>query len=98
MSSKILRTKFQFKVVIEHVIEDIENEVPVQGIEQLTHRTLAYLACRSAVKAGDPLTQEQAQVLIEKLLQTPFAFSCPHGRPTLHRLSWNDLEKLFHRR
>ncbi len=38
----------------------MEAEVPVKGVELLAHRTLAYLACRSAVKAGDPLTQDQA--------------------------------------
>jgi DNA mismatch repair protein MutL len=84
--------------VIEQMLNDLKDEVPVKGISQFAHRTLAYLACRSAVKAGDPLTQAQAEVLLEKLQETPFAFSCPHGRPTLHQWDWKEIEKLFHRR
>lgn len=84
--------------VIEHVLDDIANDVPLQGIDQLSHRTLAYLACRSAVKAGDPLTEDQAKVLLEKLQSAEYAFSCPHGRPTIQVFSWNDVEKWFKRR
>ena len=94
---EVLRDHHPEKVVIA-ILEDIESEIPVKGIEKLAHRTLAYLACRSAVKAGDPLTEAQAQVLLDKLLQTPFAYSCPHGRPTIHKFEWPEIEKLFHRR
>lgn len=84
--------------VIESVLEDIANDVPLNGIDQLAHRTLAYLACRSAVKAGDPITQDQAQVLLEKLQHTSYAFSCPHGRPTIQTFSWHEVEKWFKRK
>jgi len=84
--------------VIESVLEDIHNEVSLSGVDQLAHRTLAYLACRSAVKAGDPLTQDQAKVLLEKLQAAPFGFSCPHGRPTIQTFTWNEVEKWFQRR
>jgi DNA mismatch repair protein MutL len=84
--------------VIETVLGDIADNIPTRGIEQLAHRTLAYLSCRSAVKAGDPLTHDQAATLLAKLQQTPLAFSCPHGRPTMHSFSWSEIEKFFHRR
>jgi DNA mismatch repair protein MutL len=84
--------------VIESVIADIQNQVSLAGVDQLAHRTLAYLACRSAVKAGDPLTQDQARVLLEKLQHAPYGFSCPHGRPTIQTFTWNDVEKWFQRR
>lgn len=84
--------------VIESVLEDIQNDVALIGVDQLAHRTLAYLACRSAVKAGDPLTQDQAKVLLEKLQETSFAFSCPHGRPTIRTYTWGEIEKWFARK
>lgn len=84
--------------VIESVLADVLNGVPLTGVDQLAHRTLAYLACRSAVKAGDPLTQDQAKVLLEKLQTAPYGFSCPHGRPTIQTFTWNDVEKWFQRR
>jgi len=84
--------------IFESVLSDIRQGIAVPEVEQFTHRTLAYLACRSAIKAGDPITEEQAQILLEKLEKTPYAFSCPHGRPTIHSISWKEMEKLFHRR
>ncbi len=93
-----LLREHQPQKVIENVLADIQNGVPLSGIDELAHRTLAYLACRSAVKAGDPLTQDQTQVLLGKLQGTPLAFSCPHGRPTLQKFSWAEVGKWFQRR
>lgn len=79
-------------------IDDILQEKPIKTADQLAHRTLAYLACRNAVQAGDPLTVEQRLELIEKLNQTPNRYTCPHGRPTTITWTIKDFEKLFKRR
>jgi DNA mismatch repair protein MutL len=71
---------------------------PTTGVDQATERTLTYLACRSAVKAGDYLTPQQRQDLLTKLSQTPNQATCPHGRPTTIIYSQYELEKMFHRR
>ena len=62
-----------------------------------THRTLAYLACRSAVKAGDRLTPKERRRLIEKLQKTETKYTCPHGRPVEVELDIKYLDKLFKR-
>ncbi len=56
------------------------------------------MACKAAVKAGDPLAHDEAMQLIEAWAVTPERHYCPHGRPVL--LSWElrDLERLFKRR
>jgi DNA mismatch repair protein MutL len=56
------------------------------------------MACKAAVKAGDPLAHDEAMQLIEAWAGTPERHYCPHGRPVL--LSWElrDLERLFKRR
>ncbi|MFW5703861.1 MAG: DNA mismatch repair endonuclease MutL [Patescibacteria group bacterium] len=66
-------------------------------IDSLTRRMLFFLACRSAIKAGDPLTQEQARTLVRELAKTKTPYVCPHGRPTQIELSLRDLERMFHR-
>jgi DNA mismatch repair protein MutL len=58
---------------------------------------LAVMACKAAVKAGSPLTTEEMQSLIARADQIEKATSCPHGRPTMLRLTLRDLEKQFHR-
>jgi len=58
----------------------------------------AQMACKAAVKAGDILTHEQMQKLLDDLAQTNNRFSCPHGRPTGWLLSVHEIEKKFRRR
>jgi DNA mismatch repair protein MutL len=55
------------------------------------------IACRSAVMAGDYLSEREAVGLLEQLLKCKDKYSCPHGRPTFIRLSRADLDKQFGR-
>jgi len=55
------------------------------------------IACRSAVMAGDYLSEKEAVGLLEQLLTCRERYSCPHGRPTFIRLSRTDLDKQFGR-
>ncbi|HHY19772.1 MAG TPA: DNA mismatch repair endonuclease MutL [Firmicutes bacterium] len=57
----------------------------------------AILACRGAVKAGDILTEIEMRALILELNKCKTPSLCPHGRPTMLRLDWQELEKRFGR-
>ncbi len=59
---------------------------------------IAKAACKAAVKAGDHLSQEEVSSLFEQLKTCKDPFHCPHGRPTMIRLSQAELEKKFGRR
>lgn len=59
---------------------------------------LALAACRAAVKAGQALDPEDAAALLRQLAGCRDPFHCPHGRPTLLRLGWSELERHFGRR
>ena len=62
--------------------------------DKLASRT----ACLSAVKAGDALTAEQQQALLDALSRAYSPAMCPHGRPTLVSLRLAELEQRFLRR
>ncbi len=53
------------------------------------------MACKAAVKAGDPMREPEMRSLFEQLLKTPNPFTCPHGRPTVIRLSRRQIETGF---
>lgn len=55
------------------------------------------MACKSAVKAGDKLNYREMSELIEKLRFCDNPFNCPHGRPTIIKMSYTELEKKFKR-
>ncbi|MGE4297760.1 MAG: DNA mismatch repair endonuclease MutL [Desulfovibrionaceae bacterium] len=58
----------------------------------------ALMACKTAIKAGQALADNEALVLLEAWHATPDREFCPHGRPILVRFTAADLEKLFKRR
>ncbi|MBI4200068.1 MAG: DNA mismatch repair endonuclease MutL [Chloroflexi bacterium] len=58
----------------------------------------ASIACHRAVRAGDPLTQDEMAALVRRLEQAAAPHSCPHGRPTAVHLSDSRLEREFGRR
>jgi len=64
----------------------------------LRDRLAAKAACRAAVKAGDRLTPEQQQALLDELLAAWSPSTCPHGRPALFRLTIEEIERRFLRR
>ena len=55
------------------------------------------MACRSAIMAGDPVTEEQAAELMRRadLIDNPQ--SCAHGRPTSLRVTFTELLRHFKR-
>jgi len=65
--------------------------------DEFLHDVLESMACRAAVKAGDPLTPQEITALLEKREQVDKPTACPHGRPTALHLSLSDLAKQFKR-
>jgi len=61
-------------------------------------RIVASFACRSAVKAGQKLSVDEMRMLADQLFAVENPYSCPHGRPTVHRLSLEDIGQWFSRR
>ncbi|OHD56420.1 MAG: hypothetical protein A2Y33_15635 [Spirochaetes bacterium GWF1_51_8] len=55
------------------------------------------MACKASVRAGEGLTREEADELMDRLSRTERPFSCPHGRPVMFSLSKIELEKRFKR-
>lgn len=78
------------------VFDDILQE-RVPG-NTLTERVVASFACRSAIKAGKKLSIEEMKLLADQLFAVENPYSCPHGRPTIHRISVTEIEKWFLRR
>ena len=58
----------------------------------------ASIACHSAIRAGKSLTPQEMSQLVRQLEATENPHTCPHGRPTMIRLSAQELERQFGRR
>lgn len=83
--------------IIEECLSDLAQDTPVRSIDTISHKLLTYLACRSAVKAGEILSVSRMRMLIEALQKTKQPYTCPHGRPTMIEMKKTDLDVLFKR-
>ncbi len=55
------------------------------------------ISCHSAIRAGQVLADDEMRGLLRQLEQTETPNTCPHGRPTIIRLSSSQLEREFRR-
>ena len=60
-------------------------------------REIIQLACKTAVKGGDSLTDSEVAALLSAMLETGAPPTCPHGRPVVKTMTKRDLEKMFKR-
>jgi len=79
------------KDIIDHYVANREKSSSY--VENLA----ASFACHAAVKAGDSLTIEEMQVLVNRLFATKHPYYCPHGRPIIVQLSLEELDQRFER-
>jgi len=61
--------------------------------EERRAHMLATMACKSAVKAGEPLSREKMGYLVEELFKTSQPALCPHGRPIVVRVEKSVIDK-----
>jgi DNA mismatch repair protein MutL len=66
--------------------------------ERLLESVLAVMSCKAAIKAGDPITQFEAEELLSAAAGIDKSSACPHGRPTTLHMTLAELEKPFMRR
>jgi DNA mismatch repair protein MutL len=83
--------------ILQAIIHKLLEYRSLQEKAQIIDPLSATIACHLSVKAHQPLKPEEIHQLINDLLATEHPYSCPHGRPTLFRISKKDIEKNFGR-
>ncbi len=74
------------------------NTVARTAKQEKEEKFIATVACKAAVKANMALTREEVEKLMEQLLKLPNPFTCPHGRPTVIKMTKYDIERKFARK
>jgi DNA mismatch repair protein MutL len=75
--------------VLLQLLDEIGEEEPVRGREKM----LATLACKTAIKAHEPLARDKMEFLVEELFRTSNPAVCPHGRPVIVKIGKAEIEK-----
>jgi DNA mismatch repair protein MutL len=87
----------EVKGFVDDALQDFAEQGMVVPLPDRAEKVLARIACRSAIKAGDPLTYDQMANLVDRYSDDPTLATCPHGRPPIWRISRRELEKWFGR-
>ena len=74
------------------------NTVARTAKQEKEEKFIATVACKAAVKANMALTTQEVEKLMDKLLELPNPFTCPHGRPTAIKMTKYDIERKFARK
>jgi len=77
------------KEIFLSLLEEMEKE----KIENKKKKLLATLACKTAVKAGQTLSMEKMNYLVEELFKTSNSSICPHGRPIVVKIDRREIER-----
>jgi DNA mismatch repair protein MutL len=91
----ILHTLLRPGNLLEAFQEAMQRSTSQSSPEEEREHLAAALACRTAIRAGDPLSTAQMAPLIEAVTHQRLAYACPHGRPTHVTLSLAELERRF---
>ncbi len=63
----------------------------------LLHLTIANIACKMSIKANHVMPLSEMEALLRDLAKCKNPANCPHGRPTLIRMTKEDIERIFRR-
>jgi len=81
--------------LIRHVADKLLQGGEPPEARDLLDELLHLMACKGAVKAGDPLTVAEVTALLEQRHLCEDAHHCPHGRPTALVFSRQELDRRF---
>lgn len=84
--------------ILRGVVDDLGNDNRSNSLSDRRENLIHYSACHSAVKFGQKLSIIEQQALLDQLSEIDRCETCPHGRPTMIRMSYDDLEKSFKRK
>ncbi|WP_026038530.1 DNA mismatch repair endonuclease MutL [Clostridium arbusti] len=86
----------QLKELFSAMIDNLKN-LGSGETHEVKYNKIATLACKAAIKANDRLNMEEIKALIDDLRCIDEPFNCPHGRPTIIKMTLYEVEKKFKR-
>lgn len=85
---------------ITAVLDDLIDESQKNSSDSLADwqiKLAKMMACRGSVKSADKLERIELERLLEDLFKTQTPYTCPHGRPTVIRMTYEQLRRHFKR-
>jgi DNA mismatch repair protein MutL len=87
------------RTISQECKDELADDVYQHSFDDEINARVATIACHQAIRAGEPLSQEEMSELVQEILDGGTeTLTCPHGRPTHITISKHQLESVFRRR
>jgi len=96
-SKPVLAGNTPAEAMVREIVERLAALSTGADSGMLVDEVLHGLACRAAIKAGNPLSQPEIDALVRDRHSVGTSHHCPHGRPTSLTLSRQELDRQFRR-
>jgi len=83
--------------IVKSIVDSLK-EKGTASVDEAMKDAAATMACRAAYKAGDALSQNEIEALLGEYFEIDAPFSCPHGRPPIVKIGFEEIEKMFKRK
>ncbi|PKK97234.1 MAG: hypothetical protein CVV58_02330, partial [Tenericutes bacterium HGW-Tenericutes-3] len=86
----------EIEIAIEAMISMLSEKNKID-LAILRDRLAKDISCKGAIKANKSLSISEINQIVKNLSLCENPYTCPHGRPTLIKLSHHDVERMFKR-
>ncbi|MBR6403222.1 MAG: DNA mismatch repair endonuclease MutL [Eubacterium sp.] len=70
----------------------------VTGVtEDIFVHKIATMGCKAAVKGNQKITVQEVETLMDRLMSLKDPYTCPHGRPTIVKVTKDEMDRRFKR-
>lgn len=83
--------------IILDIVGSLHDYAKERDVEAFAERLLITTSCHTAIRAHEKMSHLEIEKLLHDMDKTPFSSHCPHGRPTFHSVTIDDLKKVFKR-
>ncbi len=91
-----LAPTYECETVVRDCVHSCLNGESADPVD-LLRLTIANIACKMSIKANKIMSDAEIEGLLRDLAKCSNPANCPHGRPTLIKISKDDVEKIFRR-
>ena len=78
------------------ILHEFRKNQQISQLEVRDNLAKSY-SCKTAIKAGDKLSENEMRILVDKLFATSMPYVCPHGRPIVIKIPLEEFDKRFGR-
>jgi DNA mismatch repair protein MutL len=83
-------------LTLKGILEEYRKNQIEQQLEVRDNLAKSY-SCKTAIKAGDKLSEKEMRLLVDQLFATSMPYVCPHGRPVIVKIPLTEFDKRFGR-